>query len=179
MPLRTFRIEEETTQKLKEIAANENVSLNAVVNRVLKEYVDVTFPAKQYDSKLIQGKLFKRTMDIIDTEQLAKIAYDMGQSTFKEFNDIGMLPMNSAGFRKIVCDVFCHSANWARYHEDRHGGKLIISLNHNMGSNWSIFLKNFLMWELNHLDDVKVKDMNFVSSDNSTAISFPYIEKGH
>ncbi len=176
MPLRTFRIEEETTKKLKEIAANENISLNSTVNRILKEYVNIIFPAKQYDSKLIQGQVLKTMFDLIEMERFEAVSRKTGQEIFEEFNDAELMPKNSIGFRKVLCEVYCRASNWASYHESRHGNKMIINLAHHMGSKWSVFLKNYFYWQLTQLEDLKMPDVNLICSENALTISFPNTE---
>jgi hypothetical protein len=176
MPIRAFRIEEETITRLKKISANEHNSLNGIVNSILKEYTTYIFPAKKSDSKLLFGELLKKFIDEIDTKRLETIALEMGEKTFKEFHDEGYLSKDTSSFRKFISDAPCNFANWASYYEDSSGNKLVIELPHHMGLKWSLFLKNFFYWEITQLEDLDIADVTFVYNENSLGITFPKIE---
>lgn len=49
----------------------------------------------------------------------------------------------------------------------------MINLAHHMGLKWSVFLKNFFYWQITQLDDLKMADVNLITSDNALTISFP------
>lgn len=173
MPNISLRIDEETISLLKDLAAAENIALNAVVNRILKEYVHVTVKAKQIDSKLIIGAFLQKMIELGETEKLAAIARDVGKNTFKMLNESTMRPKNLTVFRGVIRDTFCYAANWAKYSEDHHGNRLALNLTHRMGLKWSEILKNFFYWELTQLEDVKMADVNFVCLEDALVISFP------
>jgi hypothetical protein len=176
MPLRAFRIEEETINRLNKISATEHKSVNAVVNSILEEYTTYLVPAKKSDGKLIFGELLKKYIDEIDAKRLETIALEMGEKMFKEFHDEGFLTKDSPSFRKFISDALCNFANWASYYEDSSRNRLFIELYHHMGLKWSLFLKNFFYWEITQLKDLDIADVNFVCKENSLAISFPEIK---
>jgi hypothetical protein len=170
----SFRIDEETISLLKGCADADNIALNAVVNRILKEYAHIHIRAKQIDSKLIYGPFLRNIIDKVDTEKLAIIAQERGRDIFKLINENTINPKDSNNFRIIIRDTFCKSANWANYSEEHIGNKMSVFLTHQMGLKWSEILKNFFCWEITQLEDVKLAEVNFVCSENSLVISFPY-----
>lgn len=176
MPIRAFRIEEETIKKLDQISTSENRSINAIVNTFLKEYTDFILPAIKYDSKIIQGKILRKLVDEIDTKRLETIGREMGEDTFRELNDARWLSKNTLSFKKIVHELFCDSANWASCFESKRGNKVFIDMTHHMGLKWSIFLKNFFYWELMQLEDIKITDVEFLCSESNLVISIPEYE---
>jgi hypothetical protein len=176
MPIRAFRIEEETIDRLNKMAASEHRSINGIVNSILKEYTTYIFPAKKSDSKLLFGELVKKFLDEIDTKQLETIALEMGEKTFKELHDEGYLSKDASSFIKFTSDAWCNFANWAKYIEDSSRNTLIIELYHHLGLKWSLFLKNFLYWEITQLEDLDIADVNFICNENSLGITFPKIE---
>lgn len=176
MPIRAFRIEEETITRLNEMAASEHRSINAIVNSILEEYTTYIHPAKKSDGKLLIGELVKKIIDEIDTKRLEAIALEMGEKWFKELHESGSLSKDTSSFRKFLCDVLCNFANWANYYEDSSKRKMIIELYHHLGLKWSLFLKNFLYWEITQLEDLDIADVNLLCNENSLAITFPKIE---
>lgn len=176
MPIRAFRIEEETINRLDKISASEHNSINAIVNSILKEYTTYILPAKKSDSKLLFGELLKQFIDEIDTKRLETIALEIGEKTYKELHDAGSLSKDTSSFRKFISDVWCNFANWANYVEDSSRNILLIELYHHLGLKWSLFLKNFFYWEIAQLEDLDIADVRFVCNKNSLAISFPKIE---
>lgn len=176
MPIRAFRVEEETITRLNKIASNGHNSINAIVNSILEEYTTFILPAKKSDSKLLFGELLKKLIDEIDTKRLETIALEMGERTFKELHDEGILSKDASSFRKLISNVWCNFANWANYVEDSGGNKLLIVLYHHMGLKWSLFMKNFFYWEIAQLEDLDIADVNFTCKENSLAITFPKIE---
>lgn len=176
MPIRAFRIEEETITRLNKIATNGHNSINAIVNSILEEYTTYILPAKKSDSKLLFGELLKKLIDEIDTKRLEIVALEMGKRTFKEFHDEGILSKDASSFKKFISDALCNFANWANYLEDSSGNKIFIELYHHMGLKWSLFLKNFFYWEITQLEDVDIVDVNFVCNENSLGITFPKIK---
>lgn len=173
MPNVSFRIDEETINLLKNYAAAEDIALNAVVNRILKDYVHVHVRAKHIDSKLIYGVFLRKIIDLCETEELAAVAREMGKEIFKLINENTMRPLNLHNFRIVVRDTFCQSANWAHYSEDHLGNKMVVFLTHQMGLKWSEILKNFFCWEITQLEDVKMAEVSFMCSENSLVIYFP------
>lgn len=171
-PAISFRIEEETTRALKSLAETEHISLNALVNNILKENVNFFIPAKKYGSKLLHGKILKRLIDEIDAARLNAIALDMGKSTFSVINESGWMPANSVGLRRTMCDLFCICANWANYREENRGNRTYINLMHEWGVKWSTFMKSFFEWEFTQLSDLKASDVSFTCSESCLDISF-------
>ncbi|MGA2574089.1 MAG: hypothetical protein ABSF36_07845 [Candidatus Methanomethylicaceae archaeon] len=176
MPIRAFRIEEETINRLNKIAATEHNSINALVNSILDEYTGYIYPAKKSESKVLFGELFNKFIDEIDTKRLEIIALEIGERMFKEFHEEGLLSNNISSFKKFISEVPCNFANWASYYEDSSRNKLLIDLFHNMGLKWSLFLKNFFYWEITQLEDVDIADVNIMCKENHLSISFPKIK---
>lgn len=174
--VRAFRFEDETINQLENLAASEGSSLNAFVNHVLKQYVEYTHPALQYDSKLLHGAILKNMIDLIETERLTTMARQTGQNMFKEIIASGWALNNLLFFKRILRELFCQCANWANYNESRHGNKLMINLSHYMGLKYSEFMKNYFYWEISQLEDVKIADVVFLCSESSLIMSFPWIK---
>lgn len=173
--VRAFRFEDETIAQLENLATAEGSSLNAFVNHVLKEYVEYTHPALQFDSKLVHGAILKNMIDLIETEKLANMARELGKGMFQKIIASGWAPNDLAFFKKITRELFCQCANWANYNESRHGNRLMINLSHYMGLKYSEFLKNYFYWEISQLVDVKIADVVFLCSESSMIISFPLV----
>jgi hypothetical protein len=159
------------------IADSERNSVNAIVNRILRDHVLYADPAKnEYDGVTINGKILKKMIELIPSEQLDASAGEMGAELFQEVNFLGVWVKNAESFCNLLSDGFCRYSNWASYNEMRSGNKLKITLSHNRGLKWSRFLQNFLNWQLSRLEDVKIADIDFLCADSCLIISFPYVK---
>jgi predicted DNA-binding ribbon-helix-helix protein len=138
---KSFYLDNATIKKLVEQSEQEGISVNSLVNRVLKEHVDLRHPAKKYQSLLLTKEFVRKLLDK-EEELFMSYGKEKGQKIFSETIIRGRSPKNLLSFKKIV-KGFCNYGDWADYEEHVVGGKLIISLSHDMGEKWSKAMREY------------------------------------
>lgn len=169
---KSFYLDVTTIKKLVEQAEHEGTSVNSLVNRVLKEYVDLRHPAKKYPSILLTKefvrKLLEREEELFMTYGRAK-----GQKVFSETIMRGRSPRNLLTFKNIV-KGFCTYGEWAAYEEHVVCGKLVISLSHDVGEKWSRTMREYFYSGLKEIigEDYPADDV-FAVVDTGLMITLP------
>jgi hypothetical protein len=138
---KSFYLDREIIKKLVEQSEQEGVSVNSLVKRVLKEHVDLRQPAKKYPSILLTKEFVRLLLDK-EEELFQTYGKAKGQKIFSETILRDRQPRNLLTFKKIVKN-FCTFADWADYEEHVVGGKLIISLSHDVGEKWSKVMREY------------------------------------
>jgi len=146
---KSFYLDKGTIQKLVEQSEQEGISVNSLVNRILREHVDLRHPAKKYPSVLLTKEFVKK---LLEDEEGLFLSYgrEKGQKVFSETIMRGRYPKNLLTFKRIV-KGFCDYGQWANYEEHVVGWKLIISLSHDMGERWSKMMREYFYSSLREI----------------------------
>ncbi len=171
MPVKAFRLEQETIAELEKIAGFEKTSVNAVVNSALRDYTKLTYYVNKMDIKLVEGAIMKQLIECLPPERVEACAKEIGVRVYNEMITLEQPWVNLRNFLDFVADRFFRYSNWASYAEGHSGGKLIINLNHNVGMNWSILMKGVFYELLSRVKGVEVSKVTFFCTDNGLLIT--------
>jgi hypothetical protein len=138
---KSFYIDNDTIQKLSEQSKQEGISVNALVNKILKNHTDLQYPATKYPSVVLSDELVRRLLER-DEDLFLLFGREMGQKIFKESILQERMPRNLLSFKNIL-KGFCEYGQWAKYEEHIAGGKLIVSLSHDLGEKWSKCMREY------------------------------------
>lgn len=138
---KSFYIEKDTIQKLGEQSKQEGISVNSLVNKILKDHTELRYPATKYPSVVLTNELVRSLLEN-NEELFMSYGREKGLKIFKESILQDRLPKDLMSFKTIV-KGFCSYGGWADYEEHIVGGKLIISLSHDLGEKWSKCMREY------------------------------------
>lgn len=169
---KSFYIDNRTIKRLAEQSKQENVSINSLVNRILKEHVELRYPAEQYSSIVLTRDLVSKLLE--ENEELfISFAKEHGGSIFRTTMLQQMSQKNLVTYKTIV-KGFCDYGRVAGYNESVVGGKLVITLSHDLGEKWSKVLREYFYAGLKEIieEDYPAQDV-FTIVDTGLIIMLP------
>jgi len=165
---KSFRIDESALRALEAEASSLNVSLNTLVNQILKQYAEFDRFARMISTVKFSSAPFRGLLSAADVNQLIEVAKAAGSSIPQAFVTAkrGKVDLDS------LIDHVRSLAKYAQLFEfsdtvDSHGH--VITLIHDYGLNWSIFLVHYLTAMLALIGTSPKLEM----SDRSVIIAIP------
>jgi hypothetical protein len=161
----TFRIPTDTLSELREESNRKQVSLNILVNQIFKDYLDWHRYASQGRSIDYPRSVITNVFDKLTKEELSEIAVAIAK---KNFVDLALLR------GEVTLSFYLDTIqNWLRisalpYKHEVNDNVHNFIIEHRMGKNFSIFLKEY---NSNILDFLEVKS-DFSVTDNIVAFKF-------
>ena len=144
---RTFRIRQEWDNVLQEEASRQGVSVNVLVNKILRKYALYS----RWNDRNNDASLPKRTLrEILNTcqiDELVKAGTKSGALDAMNLANAMGLKMNYDSFVYLVTEHLGgpHFARWFQCFYHTQGSKDIFHLQHDFGHTWSVFLEKFLL----------------------------------
>ncbi|MDD1776230.1 MAG: hypothetical protein LUP94_02625 [Candidatus Methanomethylicus sp.] len=140
---RSFYLSEDIIKDLEIAAKKTGVSLNALVNKTLRDSALHAYSTKEYGSTIVSNGLLVELLKESREEVVTSWARDNGKKVFRDAIITGGRPRNLETFRYFVKDGYCNYSNWAEYYEHFTDDALILKLNHHLGPLWSKFMKEY------------------------------------
>jgi hypothetical protein len=143
---RTFRINEEWDKVLETEAKEQGVSINVLMNKILRRYALFERWADKYEVLHIMPRTLERILDAASEEGLAEAG--QAEGSVRPIDSLTMMGRRIS-HESIVSLVteFYGGTDFARwFHCDYHPelGSDVFHLRHRLGNKWSIFIKNYL-----------------------------------
>ncbi len=134
----SLRLPSPSLYKLKAEAKNEGLTLNALVNQILGEYLQWDMTATKAGWVVVLADVIKGLMNESDEKTLYKIAVTTADST----KDVRLMMTGDDtidGFFSILRNRLRKSG--ISYMESSENGMIRFVIHHNMGKKWSFFYK--------------------------------------
>jgi hypothetical protein len=140
---KSFRIDEIALKAVEVEAASLNVSPNTLVNQILKQYADFDRFARKIHTVRISSAPFRGILAAVDVNNLIEVAKTAGSSIPQAFATAKSGKVDLESFIGHIRSL----ASYAQLFEftetvDTHGR--VITLIHDFGLNWSIFLVHYV-----------------------------------
>jgi hypothetical protein len=165
----TFRINRKVIESLRKQSEESGISMNALVNQVLRHYMEwysfelrvgmIPFP------KAVLGKIFAE----MEADQIAKLASNVGKNTALDMAMFMKGRIDVLGFISWIESRMKDSGFETVHRIDRIKGIHVVTIKHDLGKNWSTYLK--IMLESILVDYFK-KQSDFIVSDSMLSVSF-------
>ena len=153
----TFRLDSSVVEELQRDSNEGEISLNVLVNQVLKRYVEWD----RYENKLgmmpipklMLGTLIDEAMrlaadaKIVDLESYrSKIVNNAAQTALRVMKDSGLVMRKEYSFWTVldVLRQYMKVAGIVSDHRIEMGRKHVFIIQHDLGENWSLFAKELL-----------------------------------
>ena len=139
---KSFRVNRNALRAIQEEAKRQNLSVNTMVNQLLISYADFGRFAQRAHSLNLTQKTFAEILAACSPEMLATAGRNAGRS-----GPLAMISSKSGDVTvnavlEYIQDLSAHG-NLFEFNETNEHGHWTITLLHELGSNWSIFLENY------------------------------------
>jgi hypothetical protein len=140
---KSFRIDESALQAVESEAASQSVSPNTLVNQILKQYAEFDRFARKINTVKISSATFRGVLSAGDVDKIIEVAKTGGSSIPQAF----ATAKNGKVDRESLIDHLRSLAAYAHLYEvsetiDVQGH--VVTLIHDFGLNWSIFLVHYI-----------------------------------
>jgi hypothetical protein len=163
----TFRVPSNSLRQLHEESKKKQVSLNTLVNQILKEHLDWHAYAAEAKLHHLPRSSMSRIIDKLTEVQLSEVAIEMAR---KDFVDVGLL------FRgEFTVSSFLNIAEtWSRmsafpYKHEISNDEHNFIIEHDMGRKYSFLIKELCRFILEEMFERKSE---FVITDNTVVFKF-------
>lgn len=138
----SFRLDKEWLEVLREEAERQGISINALHNRILKNYCLHGRWGERLKPVLLSRSIVEGIIGCCPEDRIVEIAKISGSEGAK--NSLRTLGVNPTYDRvaNFIKENLGKSGNWFDYTQHTRGKKNIIHLRHELGRNWSIFVAN-------------------------------------
>lgn len=140
---KSFRVDESASIAVEEEAASQNVSSNTLVNQILKQFSEFDRFARRINTVKLSSSVFRDLLSEVDSEKVIEIAKSAGSSIPQAF---ATTKSGKVDVESLVDHIRCLAA-YAHLYEfsetiDAHDR--LLTLVHDFGLNWSIFLVHYV-----------------------------------
>ena len=140
---KSFRIDESAVRAVEAEAASLNVSPNTLVNQVLKQYAEFDRFARKINTVKISSAPFRGLLSAADVDQLIEVAKSAGSSIPQAFVTAKHGKVNVETLIGHVRSLAAY-AQLFEFSETLDSQSHVVTLIHDFGLNWSIFLVHYI-----------------------------------
>ena len=139
---KSFRVNRNALRALQDEAKRQNLSVNTMVNQLLISYAEYGRFAQRTHSINLTQKTFAEILAATSDDNLITAAQNAGRSAPQALisSKSGEVTVNSV--LEYIQDLSAH-ANLFEFNETNEHGHWTITLLHELGSKWSLFIANY------------------------------------
>ena len=141
--LRSIRISQELDELLQKDAKNKRISVNALISTMMTKYAEWDRFADKFGYVTLTSETFKTILEITDEKKLSELAKVIGARLPKEVMLFWFKKTDIEAFLSYV-DLYGKYSGLFQYELDKEGDRYTITAHHELGENWSTFLKIFI-----------------------------------
>ena len=140
---KSFRIDESALKAVESEAGTLNVSPNTLVNQILKQYAEFDRFARKINTVKISSAPFRGLLSAADVNQLIEVAKTAGSSIPQAF---ATAKEGSVGLESLIGHIrsLATYAQLFEFSETSDAHNDVVTLIHDFGLNWSIFLVHYI-----------------------------------
>jgi hypothetical protein len=140
---KSFRIDKEALEGLREEANSQALSLNTIANQLLVNYAKFGRYLKRMDGMLLSQQELSEFINDLSEDSAIKAGKHLGKTSPQMLMTAISGGITVSRVIELIHNLsFC--ANWFHYTEKRDGDRWKITLMHNMGRNWSQFITHYI-----------------------------------
>ena len=164
----SFRIEEDTEKRLHEIAEENKITTNTLVNQIFYDYVGRLQSYLQFGIIAMSRNSFELILKTFDEKQVIDVASQIGGTEPKEFILYAMKEVNEETVLKFLKEYF-GSCGYGTCHSEVIDGKHVLTIHHHLNKKGTLFFEFFLKGVISSCLD-KTVDMQVL--ENSLVLTF-------
>jgi hypothetical protein len=176
--LRTIRLSEDTDSVLERDAQEQNMSVNALISKIMTRYVEWDRIIRKTSGVTISSLLFRAVLNEISDQKLEGIAKDFGVKVIK---DLAMMMFGKDDLDTLLktCSLLGKYSTGVRGSEpvsveSKIDGRYVLTLHHDWGPKGSVlfrsFFDNVVRNELGRQPTISV-------TDDAVTVNFPRLRK--
>ena len=144
---RTFRIRKEWDDILQEEAARQGVSVNVLLNKVLRKYSLYSRWTDRNNDMNLPPQTIREILKKVPIEILAEAGNRSGASDAINIVNAMGLPVDYDSFVYLINEHFGgpHFSRWFQCFHHTQGNMDIFHLQHDLGRGWSVYLERYLL----------------------------------
>lgn len=142
---RTIRLDKEDIEgALKEYSEREGVSVNFLINKALRKYVEWDMFADKFGMISIPSSLLSKLMNLLTDDQVRQLGKWSGENHVREFMFFWFKEVSFHTIFRHYPKLTSQYARMFEYEEHFKDGQWTLLLNHDMGSKWSIYYEELV-----------------------------------
>jgi hypothetical protein len=141
--LRTIRIPHEIDQILQKDAKTKRVSINSLIHNLLLKYTEWDRYSERFGRVMLRPQTLQLIIDSIDDIEIKDIGSKIGKKIPKEFLLFWFKEINLNSFLEYL-SLLCRYGGFAHFEIESKERECTVTLIHNLGEKWSLFLKNVI-----------------------------------
>lgn len=164
----SFRIEVDTEKKLHEIAEENKITTNTLVNQIFDDYVGRLQAHLQFGTITMSKSSFDLILKTLDEKQVIDVASQIGGTEPKEFILYTMKEINEETVIKFLKEYF-GSCGYGTCHSEIVDGKHVLTIRHHLGKKGALFFEIFLKGVISSCLDTTAE---LIVLENSMVLKF-------
>jgi hypothetical protein len=166
---RTFRIEREYDEALRDEADSQGTSVNSLANQILKKYTNSDRYFRIGQSITVSPRTLDHLTKYLLDEEIAKVGKRSGSEIPKDQLTMRGLPINRQTVEWFILEVLVEYNNWFTADMHEKDNTTTIYIRHFYGRKWSIFLESYFNAMLEAL--LGIKDPVYEVTDVSVSFT--------
>ena len=141
---RSFRVEQYISNILDEEAERMGISVNALVNIILKHYADFTRFLSKIDLVILNREILTKFLQSMDEQEVFKIGIELGETIPKDTILFWKKELAQQNVFEYLEKIICRYGLLGTYDEINQDGGKIIVIRHRLGKKGSIFFQGYI-----------------------------------
>jgi len=165
----TFRIEKDILDSLKKTAETENITLNALTNKVFSQFVKWDKPATMTNFVPLPKPLLIKMMDYLTDQQIIQLAEYM----VSEIKDLLLVFRNENNVRAFMdgFESWAITSGFVFSHEALRNDTHRYVIQHGMGKKWSMYYDHVFRREF---EELGISKSEFDSTEKTLVFNLTY-----
>jgi hypothetical protein len=139
----TFRIDEDYSKSLRDLAEEQSVSLNTLVNQIFGKYVEQEVFTKKFGVLKVSTDTFRRILSKIPEKEIVELGIRAGSQEAKEFILFKWKKLNLQTVIEFLRFYFDY-CGYGRADMEQTEGEVSLSVHHDLKEKGSLYLKHFV-----------------------------------
>lgn len=140
---RTIRINEAYDEALRYEAERQGVSVNTLVDQVLRRYSHSYRYFDNLSAVTVSGKTLEKLLSNIPKDKMGEMGKALGEERPKNLLLLRGLPLDYNSVIWYLTELLGDTSNWYRATYHRREEHDILHLSHGLGEGWSLFLERY------------------------------------
>lgn len=153
---RTIRLDEDLDDQLQKAAKDERVTVNAVVSRAVRRYIEWDKPSQRFGVMTISPEMLSILMERQSVEEARELGIQTAKNLMRPAIESMFVDFDLTSSVELLRRFSVYGARYQFEHKVN-GRKHIIVLRHGLGARWSSFYEGLLEWTFEELGiEIKV-----------------------
>jgi hypothetical protein len=141
--LRTIRLSKGLDELLQRDANSKRITVGALISAILTKYSQWDRYTEKFDMITFRHETLRAILETTEDEALIRKGREIGTKIPREFLMFWFKKMDLESYLRYL-ELLCNYGGFARYELEADGTSYVITLLHNLGEKWSLFLKHIM-----------------------------------